>query len=159
MHPTYVVLNKWPCKLAHDCMVYKTAAVSRSTSLETTKRSCQHITLVYIKKSTTKIVTHSEPHATWAQWVCWRAENSANIKAINNNNNNLHNILWSQNITLAVLIISHWHTAMHQGRLCSVWILLLQKRYGQRTKPLLLPMVVKTMTEMEKELSYYHYQW
>ena len=37
------------------------------------------------KKAT---VTHSESHATWAQWVCLRTENSAILKAINNNNNN-----------------------------------------------------------------------
>ena len=66
---------KW-CKCIHRTSA-ETAAVSRGTSHATTKECYQHTASVDIKNTRYKrIVTHSESHATWAQWVCSRAENT-----------------------------------------------------------------------------------
>ena len=66
---------KWHCKLVHSWMVYTEPAC---TSYATTKDRYQYTASVDINNTHYKrIVTHSESHATCAQWVFSRAENSA----------------------------------------------------------------------------------
>ena len=50
---------------------------THDTSHITTKQHYKYITLVDIKMCYKKLVTHLESHATKAQWICLRVENSA----------------------------------------------------------------------------------
>ena len=83
-HVTVCTLCVWPCmkwcNMAHGCIVYtecaEMAAVSHNTS-HVIKQHCKYPTLVDIQKcAMKKLVTRSESHVTWVQWVRLKAENS-----------------------------------------------------------------------------------
>ena len=77
---------KWQCKLVHGWMVYiwmvyitcaETAAVLRVPAMQQPKSAVSTPLPWMLKIRSKKGFSHSESHATRAQWVCSRAENSA----------------------------------------------------------------------------------